>query len=1149
MNVIELARRQAKTYPLLLALSLLYFGNAPFPSQTASLSAVTRPQLVLQTGHAMRVDGLAFSPDGQLLATASADNSIRLWDIRSNRELRTLVGHVTGVKGVAFSPDGRLLASGSIDGTIKLWDVSTGEELRSTSGNGSITALSFSSDGRSLAIGNVERTIRLFDAANGDLLHTLTGHSATITTLAFSPDNKTLASGSADKTISVWDVRTGTNSRTLSHSGKISAIVFSNNNKVAASASIDGTIKIWQPGAWREQRSIKGPEGVLALAFSSDLTSVVAATADNMITRWSVLTGREGIRVAAPGGSNVLQAISMAFSPDARRLAVSTGDKTVQIRNAETGQELGTLSTHSYGVYAATFSRDGKWFASGGKENTVKLWELATGRELFTLDPNGGFVNGVVFSPDSKLLAAGALSGGITLWDVESGVQTGSLQGHSSSVNALAFSPDGKWLASASADQTVKIWDVATRREIRTCSGHSREVYALAFAPDGRLLASGSADKTIKIWNPLTGNEKTTLKGHTGEVSAIVFNPDGKSLVSAGEDKTIRIWDVAAGRETRLLSGHERQIKALAVSPDGQQFASGSADTTVRLWDTATGRETRSLGGHSSEIYTVAFSPDAHWLASGSDDGSVRIWDVRTGTAVATLISLRENVGGLSARRTDWLVVAPDGLFDGSPGSWNQILWRFEGNTQNVRPVEVFFNEFFHPGLLADVLADRSPKAPQDVSEIDRRQPQVVLTLADKGITPTKVSTRDLPVRIEVTASGADKEHSQSSGVRDVRLFRNGALARVWRGELVPDKDNRLVLETTIPIVAGDNELTAYAFNRANIKSADSRLTVVGAASLKRPASAYIIALGVNTYANPGYNLKLAVPDANDFSAELRRSQQSLLGQFTAIEVVPLLDEEATKANILLALERLSGLGPSDLPEGVPPQLAKLKPAQPEDTVVIFFAGHGLANKAQFYLLPHDLGYQGSRRRLNLPGLQSILSHSISDRELEQSFEKLQAGQILLVLDACNSGQALEAEEKRRGPMNSKGLAQLAYEKGMYILTAAQSYQAALEVAELGHGLLTYALVEEGLKKALADTAPRDGRVLLQEWLDFATARVPELQQTKMREGQRAGSDVAFVEGDEQLRDVEKRDLQRPRVFYRRDTPVPVIAIHSTSQK
>src|SRR4030095_2554881 len=143
--------------------------------------------------------------------------------------------------------------------------------------------------------------------------------------------------------------------------------------------------------------------------------------------------------------------------------------------------------------------------------------------------------------------------------------------------------------------------------------------------------------------------------------------------------------------------------------------------------------------------------------------------------------------------------------------------------------------------------------------------------------------------------------------------------------------------------------------------------------------------------------------------------------------------------------------------------------------------------------LPHDLGYTGDRGALDESGLKTILSHSISDQELEDEVEGLAAGSLLMVIDACNSGQALEAEEKRRGPMNSKGLAQLAYEKGMYILTAAQSFQFENEAPRLGHGFLTYALIEEGLKTPVADQEPRDGAVMIREWLNYATERVPQI--------------------------------------------------------
>jgi uncharacterized caspase-like protein len=485
---------------------------------------------------------------------------------------------------------------------------------------------------------------------------------------------------------------------------------------------------------------------------------------------------------------------------------------------------------------------------------------------------------------------------------------------------------------------------------------------------------------------------------------------------------------------------------------------------------------------------------------------------VKTGERLATLISMGD--GG------DWLVVTPDGLFDGSPAAWNQILWRFSRNTFDVAPVETFFNEFFYPGLLSDIAAGKRPKAPRDISLIDRRQPVIALTAGAGAL----AYSRNVSVSVQVKDAPA--------GAKDVRLFRNGSLVRVWHGDVLQGKASA-TLEATIPVVAGENRLTAYAFNRDNVKSADAELTLTGADSLKRAGTAYVLAVGVNQYENAQYNLKYAAADAQDFAEEVRR-QQARLGKYGRVEVVPLLDADATKANILAALKLLAG-GITAPPAGSPQSLAQLKPAQPEDAVIVYFAGHGTAHGQRFYLIPHDLGYAGSRDALDAAGLQAILSHAVSDEELQAAFEGLDAGQLLMVIDACNSGQALEAEEKRRGPMNSKGLAQLAYEKGMYVLTAAQSFQAALEAAQLGHGLLTYALVDEGLKAMAADEEPRDGVLQAREWLDYATERVPQMQLEKMKQARSLNLNISFAEGEDATADPEKRSVQRPRAFYRRE--------------
>jgi uncharacterized caspase-like protein len=409
----------------------------------------------------------------------------------------------------------------------------------------------------------------------------------------------------------------------------------------------------------------------------------------------------------------------------------------------------------------------------------------------------------------------------------------------------------------------------------------------------------------------------------------------------------------------------------------------------------------------------------------------------------------------------------------------------------------------------------------------------VKLSLPEQSGAPAEFTARNVKLKSDVTDAAIYKDNPQSAGARDLRLFRNGSLINVWHGDVLNGKP-AATLEEEINLVAGKNQLTAYAFNRDNVKSKDASLLLTGADALKRAGTVYIIAVGVNEYANPQYNLKYAVADAQSFAEEVKR-RQTQIGQFERVEVVPLLNENATKANILSALQRLAGIPAPPSLKATDPSFTGLKKAQPEDKVIIYFAGHGTAQAQRFYLIPHDLGYTGDRTKLTEQGLQKILTSSISDLELEQAVEGLDAAHLLLIIDACNSGQALEAEEKRRGPMNSKGLAQLAYEKGMYILTAAQSYQAALEAAQLGHGLLTYALVEEGLKTAIADTEPQDGLLSAREWLSFATERVPQMQEAKMKQSRGVGLQIAFTEGEEKVAEPEKRTVQRPRVFYRRE--------------
>jgi hypothetical protein len=723
------------------------------------------------------------------------------------------------------------------------------------------------------------------------------------------------------------------------------------------------------------------------------------------------------------------------------------------------------------------------------------------------LSGSTGWISSLSFSPDNRLIASGSISGEVKVWDLRSAREAYKLTANTGSINSVAFSADQKWLAAGGVQRTIQLWDLATKKS-RTLSGHTGEVTSIAFSPMDSLLASASTDKTIQLWDPDAATNLKTLATLPDHVNAISFSADGKSLAAACADKTITLWEIPSGRLVKTLTGHTGEVLSIAFSSDGRTLVSGSSDHTSRVWDIDSGKELRTLITSTGNINSVNFGNKGKWIIAGDDDGSMTIADPATGDLMLTLVSMRDS--------DDWLVVTPEGLFDGSPSSWGLLLWRFTGNTFAVSPVESFFNEFYYPGLLAEILAGKDPKPIRDITQKDRRQPKIDLSATADSVTP--IDKRTVAIKLTVTEAGSDQEHTQGSGARDLRLFRNGLLVKVWSGDVLGNK-NAQTLEAVVPVVAGENRFTAYAFNRENVKSLDETISLSGSESLKRKGTAYVLAIGVGHYENSQYNLNYSVLDAQAIGEQWVQ-QQKLLGQYEPVVVIPLLNEEATKGNILLALQRLAGTNVGPLPSNAPASIAAIKPALPEDAVLVYFSGHGTAQGDRFYLIPHDLGYQGLRSELNAAGLQTIISHSVSDVELEEALMPLDVQELLLVIDACNSGQALEAEEKRRGPMNTRGLAQLAYEKGMYVLTASQSVEVAFESEALKHSYLAYALVEEGIKSGAADS-DHDGQVLLDEWFDYATERVPRMGKDK-----RVGSkELIEVEPDE-------RRVQRPRAFY-----------------
>jgi WD40 repeat protein/uncharacterized caspase-like protein len=976
------------------------------------------------------------------------------------------------------------------------------------------------------------------------------GHSGTIYNLRFSQDGETLFSAGQDESLMLWDVETG---KLLKSSVKAGGAIlpraitspdlqyiqyfkgwqdyrpllftFQNPENRGLNRREDPFASFSADGQW----GMKQSGGLARLDNPADSLPAPDFQPDGFTPDgrflYKVSAGQLKLWDADSQNPMAIQSIS-GLSPAAtfraygKILAAELDYQLFDFWSVETGRELYQLEVPE-GYQLRDIAQDGSFVILINEAGQVRKYDPKQKAFTLTYTPLNYAPEPFPFnelpdcrlSPDGQLLASSGAEGVIYLHDATTGQRIRTLQAHHQIPNALKFSANGRKLNFTSKRGTVHTWDLEScRKETPNANANSYNSITMGEGPRWEQLLSENEIKAVMPDGKTGVRFEAAMAGERQYTPVLIdldrmepikrlapvgfdyhsiayaaFSADGNRLLAIPttelkEGTTSVVWDVPSGKLLyRLPDPEDSYALCGAFSEDGNSLLLGTWNRSVHLYNLADGKLAHTFKGHRGKVRAVAFSPVGPYVASGAEDGLVKIWRTDTQQEIATLILIDKK---------DWIVLSPEGLFDASPNAMRLLYYLVDaGQRTEIIELEQLKARYYEPGLLQKILGylpepTRSVEGlknvalyPQLNARIQGDQLRVELKARSGGIGRVAILINGKEV-----AYDADPDRSAQFSY-DLRQSHHP----LWNH---PDSTNRIELRAYNAegwLKSRPFTLQYEAASRSRGSNTNGNSSWTGSLDPKM----YVVSVGTSDYSGESLDLRYATQDATAMARTFALAGANLFTNGDSVEVhclttapedqnglegTDILWQYASKANIQATMEAIRGK------------------AKAEDVLLVYLSGHGIAfgngDREQFYYLTHDVASTEM-----IMDAEVRAQYTISSSELTEWINRIPALKQVLVIDACNSGQAIKDLSSGTRSLNAsqiRALDRMQDRTGMFILSGSASDKVSFEASEYGQGLLTYALLQGMLGVATRRTADGDF-VDVMSLFQYARDEVPRL--------------------------------------------------------